>query len=552
MKVGDYIHWRYSNYKTYGLRMNEKSGGNRGNTPEAALNEQRKKMRELLPDRSDAKVSIKEDLEKQINFFYDLQNSTINTNYTAEQKAQLLNIMKQVVQDSIKRVGVDTNRAAINWGNATAIGGGSVQVGDKASEFARIRKTKIGGKKKQSEGLKETTTEGAVYRRIQELTELRNKLDIANKENKPISHYDRQFMDAINELYRKYGQLIDDINKSISQEMATKSVTKFTTGFTQKGGKVIGNKKFNITEHSDFVTELNKALAMTKQVTDTEVEGYLGEYLPVVSQVITDSIEQSSVEDVLDTVTKNGIDYIIDLTRSKVVGNQLSRKTVMSSNVINKASLSGSDEAQIGDVKINTSYTKDKVDIILSLPDNQNIKVSNKNIGSNHSIGALKGTSSLNLIQDYSEFANHYLNITANKGNRPDSAPSDLLSKYHDAFKQTIAMHALVGGVWGQDYSSGEFKRNDMAEIMVVNNGRGKNGRFSVYFMSDIFNNISNNLDLIDIKGLNDIRQYTNDWVGEKEKNDVDMAWGRVANILTQLRTESLIVSVSQKALISK
>ena len=109
-------------------------------------------------------------------------------------------------------------------------------------------------------------------------------------------------------------------------------------------------------------------------------------------------------------------------------------------------------------------------------------------------INIFSGTSSLNFLQDYPIFANHYLNITANLGRLAfDQAPSGLIKQAHEEMKMTIALHALTGNVWGQS-AGGAIGKTAQAEILVVNDTSNKYGQFKVYFMSDILNTISKNL----------------------------------------------------------
>jgi hypothetical protein len=76
--------------------------------------------------------------------------------------------------------------------------------------------------------------------------------------------------------------------------------------------------------------------------------------------------------------------------------------------------------------------------------------------------------------------------------------------------KLTIALHALAGGNWAKASGSNVFSTNPMAEVFIIN----RRGRFEVYFISDILENVANNLDLIDIERFNTVHRWENEYVG--------------------------------------
>lgn len=95
--------------------------------------------------------------------------------------------------------------------------------------------------------------------------------------------------------------------------------------------------------------------------------------------------------------------------------------------------------------------------------------------------------------------------------------------------KLTIALHALAGGSWAKAGNGNVFATNPMAEIFILN----RHGHFEVYFMSDILENVTNNLDLIDIQGFrnfNSVYRWENEYVGQTPM--IKAAYRRIANLL--------------------
>ena len=526
MQIGNYIHYRFSHYKTSGLNYNGSSTPN----PEIVFQQQRTKLLSSLPDRKANKTAIKSTLEAQLNFFFNSNTAdqTINLGFTPEEQQQLHNAVIKIFEQAMASLQIDLNGASIDYNNLSATGGGSVDVMGEQVEFRNLRKNKLGGKKGKQ------TKESAVYRRILALKALRDSL-AANQVSS-------NFIQRVNNLESQYEELINELSQSVGGESGI---------IRGKGSAILKSKSMSIKEHGTFIQEINDLIKLTKKTTDTQVTGYLGEYIPAISQYVANMVAEKGVQECLADL--NNGNFNIDIITGRVVGDQRTRKVLQKSAVIGKKGNSSSTDAQIGDVNIRTNYTQDKVDVILDLPQNEKINASMKNINfaaaqsMGKGINIFSGTSSLNFLQDYPIFANHYLNITANLGRLAfDQAPSGLIKQAHEEMKMTIALHALTGNVWGQS-AGGAIGKTAQAEILVVNDTSNKYGQFKVYFMSDILNAISKNLKLITIDGLSE--NNPNWWVGELGVNNNQAAFKRVANILAHLHTQKLKVSISFDAL---
>ena len=240
----------------------------------------------------------------------------------------------------------------------------------------------------------------------------------------------------------------------------------------------------------------------------------------------------------------------MDIIKGRVIGDKRSYKTISRDKVIHKAeNPTGTLESIIGPLSARTSYTQDKVDIVLTLPEGGVINASAKNINRYaNSIHILRGSSSLNFLQDYPVFANHYLNIVST--HEDGLSPSGYaLDAAHDIMKLTIALHALTGGVWGMDKDKTKFSKSDSAEIFVINrSGGGQKGNFKIYFMSDILNKVANNLDLIEIKGYK-TGSYNNSRMPPEDAPNIKSAYARIAALLAELHKQQLEITISTKAL---
>jgi hypothetical protein len=103
-------------------------------------------------------------------------------------------------------------------------------------------------------------------------------------------------------------------------------------------------------------------------------------------------------------------------------------------------------DAKIDGVDVKTSFTQDKVDIMVSVADDKlmNASVKNVNLFSGENIHVHSGRSILEMMQDYPKFSNHYLNLTIHDPFM-NNIPRDLIDKAHKTLKLTIALHALTG-----------------------------------------------------------------------------------------------------------
>lgn len=525
MKVGSYIHYRYKNYSKYGLRVNDGTHPD----PTSVFNAQRQDILNNAKSKFEGnKEAVKAELEKRLNFFFNPQASgVIKTGYTDAQVAALESKITQIFEQTIASLGKQEllNKTRIDYNTLAATGGNNVNLGDSKKSLSTKRKNVIGGEKAQNV-VKQFTKLQAVDARIKELVKVRDAL---SKNLDAASQVDKNFIAKVEEFQEKYEKLI-----------------KFAS---ENANTTLGKSNYRISELGiDFVQDLQALMDMTKQITNTAIEGYLGEYLPAISSEIYKRLEEENINDCLSYLNNN-TNAFIELIKGEVVGGNTSRKATSKNKFIentgNKSKYST--DTKLGKTDAHQNYTQDKVDVHFELPDGVvNASMKNVNFYSGK-VHILSGSSTANFIQDYPDFANHYLNITANIG-RPDRPNSNILMLAHNTFKLTLALHALMGGVIVQKNGASGLSRSEKADVFIVNDNSQK-GYFKVYFISDIIKAISEDLSLLSIENFKDPTQYSNNWLGNK-KPDIDTAFARVGKILSQLQVQKLQMSISTNALI--
>lgn len=525
MKVGSYIHYRYKNYSKYGLRVNDGTHPD----PTAVFNAQRQDILNNAKSKFEGnKAQVKAELEKRLNFYFSPEASgIIKTGYTDAQVAALQSKIMQIFEQTISSLGKAEllNKTRIDYNTLAATGGNNVNLGDSKSALSSKRKNAIGGKKADNV-IKQFTKLYAVDARIKELVKVRDTL---SKNLEATSQIDKDFIQKVDAFQEKYDKLIETVSKNAE---------------TNRGNYKISDLGIN------FVQDLQALMDMTKQITNTAIEGYLGEYLPAISAEIYNRLEEESIEDCLSYLNNN-TNAFIELIKGEVVGGNTSRKATSKNKFIENTKKDQqskfSTDTKLGKKDAHSNYTQDKVDVHFELPDGVvNASMKNVNFYSGK-IHILSGSSTANFIQDYPEFANHYLNITANIG-RPDRPNSNVLMLAHNTFKLTLALHALMGGVLVQEKGASGLSRSEKADVFIVNDNSQK-GHFKVYFISDLIRVISEDLSLLSIENFKDPTQYNNNWLGDK-KPDIDTAFARVGKILSQLQVQKLQMSISTKALI--
>ena len=193
--------------------------------------------------------------------------------------------------------------------------------------------------------------------------------------------------------------------------------------------------------------------------------------------------------------------------------------------------------------------TQDKVDYTANINGwevNQSIK--NYNLASKGRLIHLEGGSDLlRYAQDYPVFTNHFLNIVGDRSkneykNYTDNEPSEKdIQIMHDTMKLTAFLKAIAGGVIT------DRGRNAIADTFVINDN-SKPGNYKVYFISEILDIVSKNIDLINFSAY-DSAIWPNIWFGEPDINQKYKAMLRISYLMSTMRQMKINIYLNNKAL---
>ena len=150
-------------------------------------------------------------------------------------------------------------------------------------------------------------------------------------------------------------------------------------------------------------------------------------------------------------------------------------------------------------------------------------------------VHVLSGRSVLQLIQEYENFTNYYMNVMVN---HPDgSAPGALQQSAKEALKLTILLKAIAGGT-----ITANGRKNSEADIFIINDN--SKGGFKIYTISDILERVNQNLDLLQVGDIDTLSELDNNYIGTE--NNSNEALVRISGILAQLHQMQLNVSISK------
>lgn len=571
-KIGDYVHYRYKNYLKYGL---EYPAGSKAPWSEGQAIGVFQKQHQAMIDKAkkirkfNDRENVRQQLEYRLNFLFSSNDEAINKqfgNQTINGKTST-----ELLQDGIKAIisnyiGSISQTIGINLDNLNAWDNTHSNVDltmlqkEDRENISNILKTKLASSNKKY------STFGAIRRRIDLLKSLRRNMDFQIGKN-------ANFIKQLDSFFAKYESLIKEsinttayqINNDEKNRIGWNKRYDLSGSTTTSDGKIYSNKT--------FADELSNLIENLRMSFVNNIIGDLGEIVPVISNYVLNNIIDGSLTNIntalaqLNTIPIQDIlhDYKSNWTGQSERSNKILKKDNVITRKNNSTAANGMVTLAGETAKIN--YTQDKVDIIINLDnsglndDLKDIKASVKNVNFNganeRGISILTGTSIIARIQDYWDFTNHYLNVTANNSSnstvpREFSGNSVLLNQAHQALKMTLAYHALVGGDWTQK-RNGSITQMDEAQVFIVNDNSQKKGHYKVYFMDELINkNLSQNLNsvIVKINGQETAPNWTNEFIEAKKgvKNST-LAYARIAKILAEMQRAKLEVAMSPEIL---
>lgn len=512
-RIGNYIHYRYRNYIAHGTGVTS-SGPDKMID---VLEKHQEAMKKFVKPNA-AAATIKNDLERQLNFFFGSKESLESMGYTKEQQQQIRSEIENLFKQKIAQLKPNLNLDAIDFNTL------SIKTNSLIETIEPIVQTKYG----KLNTLSYTYT-AAIERRLQKLNEMVNSIDLN----------DIMSMDIINK--------IQQLNETYSQ-------LKSEVEAEAKGKSYSGSRKFKTSGEGSlarktFIDELNLAIVGVKEKYHQQLLGYLGEYIPAITQSVLNSFSLGKISELMGDFESS----------SRVIGGHeySTKKILNANNFVGGEFINNSEknyELDIGNINTKMNYTQDKVDLVLDIPNTDkkimaSVKNYNLNNPANKGIHLHKGASLLKMLQDYPAFTNHYANITASHPAKDDDEPSSIdVSNAHRLMRLTIATYALAGGLLGER-KDGTIAYGKKAEILLINDN--SKGLFKVYFISDLINKIIQNIDLITIDGYNN-PVWDNKWVsngstGRKGKS-VEAGFRRSMKVIAQMHKTKISVSIDLKA----
>lgn len=504
-KIGDYIHLNYNNYLKYSLNTVQ-SGEREQPNVQQIFDEQTKMLHKRLQTRKKYLDLNIEEVENQLNFYYDATKGINEEKIKSDISQQDLENMHKAIEiflgKKLDNIIIDREKLQ------------SIAVAKDIN--TKFLKDKEGYRKNLLMLLSnfgKINTERSINRktiekRVNLLREARNRL--ASKD--PTNSYN--LIKEINAISKEWGRL---------QSMMTKE---------DQGRLFLEGER-----EKKFIEQLNDLIS--KFLTGSSTMH--GEYAEAVV-VATNYLVNASA--------KKGINDILRVLENRVKGQQRSAKGLsyvnFDSDLVDFNQIIG-DKTSYTDAygnKFNTTITQDKVDVEIEVNGLQvPASLKNINLKANFDIHLLEGRSVLALVQDYSTFVNHYLNIAAEHGDEP-SGYSKILDLANKTMKLTILVKALEGGVFGRS-KSGEIGRSQRADLFIINDN--SIGRFRVFLIDDILTAIEQNLSLLKTGEFDTYGRLQNNYIGSFNEPDINDARIRISNLLAQLHSMELSVSIDKK-----
>lgn len=461
MAIGEYIHFRYTNYLKYGLSEKSEGAGNKY----AAIKIGQAALSEAKTLSSANKAFIKQ-MEQACN---NLKNLTQVTN------------VKNMRQD-LRKKGVETDPAfikklsdirklenrVIDWTTGQVIGPGQGGMG---------AKQKIGEKK----GFHLETLQDRAKNLEKKIKVLQGMMSNLNQLSSRLELYTKTEQDA-------------------------KSLAALAKNFLKQNGNE-GWVSIESLSGSGEYSELAKNINIINQTfsdigigIDTATEGEIGEIVAGLGAMAVAQTASEEIESILWT------DQNLKSSTANVV---------KSNRVKANFNLSGNIDS---DIAWKSSGTKQKVDVTITFKDKNReplrFSVKNVNLSSSSSINIGSGVSLIQLLQDDEDFLNHWLNIVPSRtgGSYKQFNYEGYAKTIHNTMKALIAVRALTGG--NRVFGNNKGWVPSANALFVLNNAKGE---VKGYDMGEIANLLGKNISLAKSISIGaDLNNITNAWSGNK------------------------------------
>lgn len=510
-KVGEYIHYKLSNYHKFGLSTD-------GSKEIATYSDLKSSMISkylAMTNNSVNTMAFEQDLNALLRY-----NQKINQqNYDGAVNSALATFYQQFsddVQNKFPGVQLDNNLKVINTVSASGKTG-RTQSGKKQVNWGRLKQN------------------------IQFLAMTLNKT----------SNLDPGLKQNIEQAKQLYKSLKTEM-KAIGQDLKTKSGnSQYFTNMNNQMQSIL-NTLLNGDEATGY-PPLNNLIEAAKTLSKvTAAQGYSTEKFLTLAldgaKNFPANVGFSEIQKFIQgmhTGGKTSLQAISgDLVSTTGFTKEKYSKTIADGQVMYKMNSTGLEQQQKVDVSAEYIGANGEKEFI-----GLNIKSINpyKN-GSKTTIKLHSGASLIQLLQEESDFLNHYLNIvpTRDKGNTRDSS----IPNWHSLMKIAIIARSLTGSAVRLDKSN---NFDPIANIFVIHNNT--DGRFRVFNIGQLIQNISANIDSIaniEFSGINPFYGLKNTWVESTNGSSGHQAARvRINNLLSQLHGIKFTSYLNAQAMLS-
>lgn len=354
---------------------------------------------------------------------------------------------------------------------------------------------------------------------------------------------------AIKEINKRIPYLIESDGKKdiVKKFNDIKTIFKKLNQDGQREMKWWHRSNKEVDELATLIAEVNKMLASGRST----VHGAYAEYIVALMSAVGEEKGQKTVDEIIRDFKDNLINIggaktqatfstknFFGLT-SEVTGTKQDVQSVVSEVIGKRHQYYDADS----NIVYTSNITQDKVDVDIKF-NGVNLPVSVKNINLNHptipDISLLHGTGILALLDQEAKFVNHWLNISPERvGNDVnDNASASDKKRVDDDMKLLIAYRSLAGG---RSIVTGKAQ---LAKVFVVNDN--STGKFKVFRIYDLLNDIEKDLNFLNITTEPDIFNLKNKWIGVQKELSAENAYRRVIDLLAKLNAAKISVSINK------
>ena len=523
--LGDYVHYNYDRYLKYG------PGENAGDKmPRPSVSSIVETHRDALRKAGGLKTSnrqMAEEIERRLNFFY---GGAANTTYKDESGVEhtvmesMIKAFETVYPEAAKQI--DFSTLGANEKSAISI-----------TDPAMLEKISSARRKKYS-GKGERASINNLLIKYNTLIDIAKVLSVSSK-----TSLDSQTLKTIKRIEHNYDDIAAALNSLKNEGRSIVTLRSI--------------ENISKTRIGNFITAMDDLFDTIKAKSAASAAGIVGEQMALLTAYIASINIDNYVGDLsqeLIKVLQNAAPGFIN------VGTDTSAKVLDADRVFGYQNANGGwVENFTKNINSKLNYTQDKIDVVIEVDgEPQNLSVKNYNISADQ-IHILSGSSFLKYLQLYQDFGNHYLNIVPERvGNLEESGAhpkKNEIQQMQEAAAQTVAVHALIGGLLGKKFGDNNIVTLDTVQYLVINLRDGVNTKFKVYPVDELLEKITEkgSQTYSGTANKEDIKSYRPKiyWLERTSKNSTHIASPRerILKLLGDMHNVKLQVSLNTSAL---